>query len=115
MKIRRKAACLLMLLLFLSLWETETVFATGEGNMDGGGGGFGAGTSTNKWVNGDEGVRVTIVRASDGAVVSASVDLTNVNPGNVVKHFTKTCKIAYKSGASQIGRASCRERVFRAV
>ena len=100
MKIRRKAACLLMLLLFLSLWETETVFATGEGNMDGGGGGFGAGTSTNKWVNGDEGVRVTIVRASDGAVVSASVDLTNVNPGNVVKHFTKTCKIAYKSGAS---------------
>ena len=73
MKIRRKAACLLMLLLFLSLWETETVFATGEGNMDGGGGGFGAGTSTNKWVNGDEGVRVTIVRASDGAVVSLSL------------------------------------------
>ena len=42
MKIRRKAACLLMLLLFLSFWETETVFATGEGNMDGVGGGFGA-------------------------------------------------------------------------
>lgn len=89
-----------MLLLFLSFSVTETVFATGEGNMDGGGGGFGAGTSTNKWVNGDEGVRVTVVRASDGTVVSASVDLTNVNPGSIVKHFTKTSKIAYKNGAS---------------
>lgn len=89
-----------MLLLFLSFFVTETVFATGEGNMDGGGGGFGAGTSTNKWVNGDEGVRVTVVQASDGTVVSASVDLTNVNPGSIVKHFTKTSKIAYKNGAS---------------
>ena len=53
MTIRRKAACLLMLLLFLSFLGTETVFAAGEGNMDGGGGGFGTGTSTNKWVNGD--------------------------------------------------------------
>lgn len=100
MKIRRKAACLLMLLLFLSFSTAETVFAAGEGNMDGGGGGFGTGTSTNKWVNGDEGVRVTIVRASDGAAVSASVDLTNVNPGNIIKHFTKTCKTSYKNGAS---------------
>ncbi len=100
MKIRRKAACLLMLLLFLSFSATETVLAAGEGNMDGGGGGFGTGTSTNKWVTGDEGVRVTIVRASDGAAVSASVDLTNVHPGNIVKHFTKTCKSSYKNGAS---------------
>lgn len=100
MRIRRKAACWLMLLLFLSFYMAETVFAAGEGNMDGGGGSFGRGTSTNKWVNGDEGVRVTVVRASDGAVVSASVDLTNVNPGNIVKHFVKTCKTAYKNGAS---------------
>ena len=100
MKIRKRVAWLLMLLLFLSFFVTETVFATGEGNMDGGGGGFGAGTSTNKWVNGDEGVRVTVVQASDGTVVSASVDLTNVNPGSIVKHFTKTSKIAYKNGAS---------------
>lgn len=100
MKIRRKAACLLMLLLFLSFSTTETVFAAGDGNMDGGGGSFGTGTSTNKWVNGDEGVRVTIVRVSDGAAVSESVDLTNVNPGNIVVHFTKTSKIAYRNGAS---------------
>lgn len=100
MKIRRKAACLLMLLLFLSFFTAETVLAAGEGNMDGGGGGFGTGTSTNKWVNGDEGVRVTIVRASDGAAVSASVDLTNVNPGNIAVHFVKRSKVAYCGGTS---------------
>lgn len=100
MKIRRKAACLLMLLLFFSFSMTETAFAAGEGNMDGGGGSFGTGTSTNKWVNGDEGVRVTIVRASDGAAVSASVDLTNVNPGNIVVHFVKRSKISYRGGDS---------------
>lgn len=100
MKIRRKAACLFMLLLFLTFLRTETVLATGEGNMDGGGGGFGTGTSTNKWVNGDEGVRVTVVRASDGAAVSASVDLTNVNPGNIVVHFAKKSKVDYRGGAS---------------
>ncbi|MCH5248389.1 MAG: hypothetical protein J1E98_00580 [Lachnospiraceae bacterium] len=102
MKIRRKATCLLMLLLFLSFSGTETVLAAGEGNMDGGGGGFGTGTSTNKWVNGDEGVRVTVVRASDGTAVSASVDLTNVNPGNIVLHFAKRSKVAYRGGASLI-------------
>lgn len=100
MKIRRKAACLLMLLLFLSVSVAETAFAAGEGNMDGGGGGFGTGTSTNKWINGDEGVRVTIVRASDGGAVSASVDLTNVNPGNIAVHFVKRSKVAYRGGAS---------------
>ena len=89
-----------MLLLFLSFLGTETVFAAGEGNMDGGGGGFGTGTSTNKWVNGDEGVRVTVVRASDGAAVSAAVDLTNVNPGNIVVHFAKRSKVDYRGGAS---------------
>lgn len=89
-----------MLLLFLSFSVTETALAAGEGNMDGGGGGFGAGTSTNKWVNGDEGVRVTVVRASDGAAASASVDFTNVNPGNIVVHFDKKNKVSYRGGAS---------------
>ena len=37
----------------------------GSGNVDGGGGGMGDGTSTNSWTPGNEGVRVTVVRASD--------------------------------------------------
>lgn len=99
MKIRRKAVCSLILLLFLSFFTVDTVLAEGEGNMDGGGGGLGSGTSSNKWVNGDEGVRVTVVDASSGAPVSASVDLTNVNPGNIVLHFSKNSKTAYRGGA----------------
>ena len=54
-------------------------FAVGEGNIDNGGGGMGSGTSTNKWIPGEEGVRVTVVRASDGAQVSQSFDMTNIN------------------------------------
>ena len=96
----KKSSMFAHVALFLSFLGTETVFAAGEGNMDGGGGGFGTGTSTNKWVNGDEGVRVTVVRASDGAAVSAAVDLTNVNPGNIVVHFAKRSKVDYRGGAS---------------
>ena len=90
-------AALLFLLFFLPL---NDVYAAGDGNMDGGGGGMGSGTSTDKWSNGDEGVRVTIVRASDGTPVSASIDLSNADPRNIVLHFTKTCKSAYRSGAA---------------
>lgn len=100
MKIQSKATCLLMLFLFLSFFWTVKVFAAGEGNMDGGGGSFGKGTSTNKWVNGDEGVRVTIVNATDGSAASASLDITNVNPGNIEIHFDKKSKVAYCGGAS---------------
>lgn len=88
---------LLFLLLF---FPTMNVYAEGEGNMDGGGGGMGSGTSQNKWVPGEDGVRVTIVNASDGTPVSASIDLSNVHPGNIVLHFSKKCKSAYRNNAS---------------
>lgn len=91
----------MMAFLLFSFFPPEYhVYAEGTGNMDGGGGGLGTGTSDNKWRNGDEGVRVTIVRASDGVPVSASIDYTNVNPGDIVIHFKKTCKSAYRDGAS---------------
>lgn len=93
-------AFFLAFLLFSFLLPGGYVNAEGTGNMDGGGGSFGTGTNENKWNIGDEGIRVTIVRASDGVSASDSVDLTNVNPGNIVIHFTKTCKSAYKNGAS---------------
>ena len=77
-------AALLFLLLFFSL---KVVYAAGEGNMDGGGGGMGSGTSQNKWVPGEDGVRVTIVNAADEMPASASIDLSNVNPRNIVLHL----------------------------
>ena len=40
----------------------------GSGNIDTGGGGMGQGTSQNRWTSGNEGVRVTVVRASDHAI-----------------------------------------------
>ncbi len=101
MKRKRQAgAFTAILLLLLCLMLPQRVYAEGQGNMDGGGGNFGSGTSTDYWSNGDEGVRVTIVRASDGAAVSASIDLTNVDPKNIVLHFAKTCKSSYRNGAS---------------
>ena len=60
------------------------VYATdgtgGSGNIDGGGGNMGDATSHGSWNPGNEGVRVTIVRSSDHAVVSAPIDLTNKPP-----------------------------------
>ncbi len=102
MRVAKRAGAILMavLLFLLLLPQNQRVYAAGEGNIDGGGGGFGNGSSTNKWVNGDDGVRVTIVSASDGSVASASVDLTNRSPSNIVIHFTKTCKTSYRAGAS---------------
>lgn len=86
-------------LLFSFLLPMDYVNADGIGKMDGSGN-FGVGTSENKWSNGDEGVRVTIVRASDGVAASDSIDMTNANPRNIVKHFAITCKSAYRDGAS---------------
>ena len=73
-------------------------FAVGEGNIDNGGSGMGAGTSTNKWVPGEEGVRVTVVRASDGAQVSQSFDMTNINLRDSVYTFGIYSKLRYRNG-----------------
>lgn len=73
-------------------------FAVGEGNIDNGGGGMGAGTSTNKWVPGEEGVRVTVIRASDGAQVSQSFDMTNINLRSNVYTFGIYSKLRYRNG-----------------
>ena len=102
MQIARRAGAILMavLLFFMLLCQELLVQAAGEGNIDGGGGGFGNGSNTNKWVNGDDGVRVTIVNASDGSAASASVDLTNRSPSDIAIHFVKTSKTSYRAGAS---------------
>lgn len=63
----------------------------GEGNMSGGGGGMGSGTAENVWHNGDDGVRVTVVRASDNKPVMTPIDLTNKKEDDIVVHFDKVC------------------------
>ena len=74
---KRFKLLVLTFLLILSTLSPMTVHAEGNGNINNGGGGLGEGTDTNFWNTGDEGVRVTVVSASDGSAVSASIDLTN--------------------------------------
>ena len=70
----------------------------GSGNIDGGGGNMGDATSHGSWNPGNEGVRVTVVRASDHAVVTTPLDLTNKAPAATIYHFGKVSKIQYNNG-----------------
>ena len=90
---------MLILLLLLTPLCSITALADGDGDMDNGGGGMGDGTSENCWHTGYEGVRVTVIRASDHSVVSKSIDLTNIDVGNSIVHFGKVCKVKYANGA----------------
>lgn len=97
---KRIFSVFLSLALLLCLVSPVSVYAVGEGNVDGGGGGMGDGTSTNSWTPGNDGVRVTVVRASDHAPVTTPIDLTNKNPTNIKLHFGKVSKLSYSSGSS---------------
>lgn len=79
----------LTFLLIVSTLAPMTVYAEGEGNIDNGGGGLGQGTNTNYWNKGDEGVRATVVSASDGSAVTASIDLTNRSPSDIKVHLER--------------------------
>lgn len=91
-----------ILLVALSLIFPMNAFADtgGSGNIDGGGGGMGSGTSNNTWSGGNEGVRVTVVRASDHAVVTTPFDFTNKTPSAGMYHFGKVSKLQYSNGAA---------------
>lgn len=95
MKKRLMALCLSLALLCCF---AVPAFAVGDGNIDAGGGGMGDGTSTNSWNPGNDGVRVTVVRASDHAVVTTPIDFTNKSPTNVRVHFGKVSKLSYNGG-----------------
>jgi hypothetical protein len=90
----------LVLCIILVVLIPCTAFAEGEGNMDGGGGSMGGGTGGNFWHEGEDGVRVTVVRISDNKPVSIPIDLTNSSESNVVKHFDKKSKLHYKNGST---------------
>ena len=77
-----------------------SAYAVGDGNVDGGGGGMGSGTSTNKWIPGEEGVRVTVIRTTDGSQVSSSFDMADFALRDNVNNFGIYSKLAYRSGLS---------------
>lgn len=90
-----------LMLLFCTISPLTAYAETGgSGNVDGGGGGMGSGTSTNVWNPGNEGVRVTIVRANDHAQVTIPIDFTNKTPSANIYHFGKVSKMQYSNGAS---------------
>ncbi len=89
---------LMIFTMIFSLMMPITVFAVGDGNIDSGGGGMGDGTSTDKWSPGYDGVRVTVVRASDHATVTTPIDLTNKQPPSTMFHFGKVSKLQYNGG-----------------
>lgn len=60
---------------------------------------MGSGTATNTWSPGNEGVRVTVVRASDHAVVTTPIDITNKPPSSSIYNFGKVSKLQYSNGA----------------
>ncbi|MVB09355.1 hypothetical protein CAFE_00030 [Caprobacter fermentans] len=94
---KRIYSVLLVLALLCSSLCAVPAYAVGDGNIDGGGGGMGDGTSTNSWTPGNEGVRVTVVRASDHAVATTPIDLSNKKPTNIRLHFGKVSKLSYSS------------------
>lgn len=94
----KKLFTALCLILAITCCFSVPAFAVGDGNLDGGGGGMNGGTSTNSWNPGNDGVRVTIVRASDHAVVTTPIDITNKKPPSTLFHFGKVSKLSYNSG-----------------
>ena len=95
---RKLWSVLLTLAVVFCMSTPLTAYATGEGNIVGGGGNMGDATSHGSWNPGNEGVRVTIVRSSDHAVVSTPFDLTNKAPSSSIYHFGKVSKIQYNNG-----------------
>lgn len=95
---KRFLSMLLAAILCFSL-SGVPAYAIGEGNIDGGGGNMGQGTSQNFWSGGDEGVRVTVIRASDQSVVTRPIDLTNKRP-SIAYSFGKVSKMSYTNGFS---------------
>ncbi|WP_166083230.1 hypothetical protein [Erysipelothrix anatis] len=95
---KRLLSVLLSITLIFCIFSPISVYAVGDGNVDGGGGDMGSGTSTNTWSPGNEGVRVTVVRSSDHAVVTTPIDITNRPPSSSIYHFGKVSKLQYDSG-----------------
>jgi hypothetical protein len=91
---------ILAFVLMISFLLPTVAHAEGDGNIDNGGGGMGSGSDENYWNVRDEGVRITVVRASDRVIVTTPVDFTNKTPPGTIIHFGKVSKLQYTNGAS---------------
>lgn len=60
---------------------------------------MGQGSKQNYWSSGNEGIRITIIRSSDHAVVTSPMDLSNKAIDGKIYHFGKVCKLQYTNGA----------------
>lgn len=65
---------------------------------------MGSGTSENKWTPGYDGVRVTIVRATDDMPISTPIDYSNKQPPTGLVHFGKVSKLHYRKGTALTAR-----------
>ena len=97
---KRHICLAVMIAMLVMLFNTAVVLATGEGNIDTGGGNTGTGSVGNKWNGGNDGIRVTVIRAIDRAVITRPIDITNVDTSNIRLHFGKVCKVSYNGGTS---------------
>jgi len=91
------------LLIALCLLMPMPTFADtgGSGNIDSGGGGMNeSGSSNNVWSPGNDGVRVTVVKADDHAIAAVPVDFTNIIPPANINHFGKVSKLQYNGGTT---------------
>ena len=97
----RKVLSCLFLCLILLCSTTMTAFADGNGNVDGGGGNLNQGTEAYNWPGSSyQGVRVTVVDATSGAIICNPVDFTNKNIASIagrIIHFGKVSKIQYRN------------------
>lgn len=99
---RQLCKSIFALIIIVAMFSSTIIYADGggEGNIDNGGGGMGSGTGTNFWNTNDEGVRVTVIRASDQAPVTTPIDFTNRTPSKSLIHFGKYSKIHYRNGTA---------------
>ena len=76
--LKRIISFLLCTSILFSLSSQFAFADPGNGNMDGGGGGMGSGTGSNFWHEGEDGARVTVIKASDKSVASNSIDRRSI-------------------------------------
>lgn len=94
-----KKIVFMIILTIITASVTITSFAIGESNISGGGSSdAGAGTSQNKWRDGDDAVRVSVVDNETKQLVSTPLDFTNKNRYDIQYHFGKVSKLQYKRG-----------------
>lgn len=101
-RMKKILTLLIVILMVFNFIIPFSVFAVGDGNIDSGGGDMGSGTSQNKWSPGNDGVRITVVRATDHSVVANPIDFTNKSHTNVRLHFGKVSKLSYNGGRTLI-------------